>query len=175
MLKKIIESLLFYSNQPLTLDKMQAVFPKDEKPTQAELKEVITSLINDYQNHAFELKCLASGYCIQIRQTYSEWVTRLQLEKPSKYSRAVLETLAIIAYRQPVTRADIEDIRGVAVNSTILRTLLEREWICVKGYRDVPGKPALYGTTTDFLNDFNLTSISQLPPLPPLDTITHEQ
>ncbi len=151
------------ANQPLTLDKIQDVFDEGQKPTREQLQAALVGLEQDYFGRAIELKCLASGYCLQTRKSYGSWVARLFVEKPAKYSRALLETLAIIAYRQPVTRADIEDIRGVAVGSPILKTLLEREWIRIAGHRDVPGKPAVYTTTRNFLDYFNLKSLNELP------------
>ena len=129
------------------------------------LKAALTALATDYEHRAVELKCLASGYCFQTKSKYKEWITRLLVEKPTKYSRALLETLAIIAYKQPVTRADIEEIRGVAVSSPIIKTLLEREWIRIAGYKDLPGKPAVYVTAKAFLNYFNLKSLDELPEL----------
>ncbi|KTD09535.1 SMC-Scp complex subunit ScpB [Legionella jamestowniensis] len=164
-LKRIVEALLMHSNEPLSLEKLQAVFDEWEKPSIDQLKTALSELGNDYENSAIELKLLASGYCLQTKPKYSTWISRLYTEKPAKYSRALLETLAIIAYRQPVTRADIEDIRGVAVSSSILKTMIEREWIRVAGYRDVPGKPAVYVTTKTFLNYFNLQSLNELPSL----------
>lgn len=143
--------------------------PADEdsfiKPTLAQLQLALAQLAKDYENRAIELKELANGYVLQTRQYFSPWISRLYSEKPPKYSRALLETLAIIAYRQPVTRADIEEIRGVAVASSLFKTLLEREWIRIAGHRDVPGKPSVYTTTKAFLSYFNLKSLSELPSL----------
>ena len=164
-LKQIVEALLMSSGEPLTLDKMLTVFDDWQKPTREQLKKVLTALAADYKTHAIELKYLAGGYCLQTKEQYSYWIARLLAEKPVKYSSAFLEVLAIIAYRQPVTRADIEEIRGVAVSSPMLKTLLEREWIHIAGHRDVPGKPAVYTTTKAFLDYFNLASINDLPPL----------
>ena len=172
-LKLVVEALLMSSPQPLSLDKIQNVFTDGKQPTREELITALVALEQDYSNRAVELKCLASGYCIQTRSRYSAWIARLFIEKPAKYSRALLETMAIIAYQQPVTRADIEDIRGVAVSSSMLRTLLEREWVRIAGHRDVPGKPAVYVTTKNFLDYFNLKSISDLPALP-LETVTSQ-
>ncbi|ARG97444.1 SMC-Scp complex subunit ScpB [Legionella micdadei] len=168
-LKPILEALLMNSNQPLSLEEMQGVFDEWQRPSRDQLLAALNQLAKEYETRAIELKCLASGYCLQTKIEYSVWISRLYAEKPAKYSRALLETLAIVAYRQPVTRADIEDIRGVAVSSSILKTLLEREWIRVAGHRDVPGKPAVYVTTKIFLDYFNLSSLSDLPAL---DTIT---
>lgn len=164
-IKRVVEALLMSSNEPLTLDQLQSVFEEWEKPSREQLRTTLTELANGYETTAIELKSLASGYCLQTKAKYRTWISRLQVEKPAKYSRALLETLAIIAYRQPVTRADIEDIRGVAVSSPILKTLLEREWIRIAGHRDVPGKPAVYVTTKAFLDYFNLASLNELPAL----------
>ncbi|WP_131783405.1 SMC-Scp complex subunit ScpB [Legionella gresilensis] len=164
-LKNIVEALLMSSENPLTLDQIIEVFEVWQKPDRHLIKEVLYELNLSYANRSIELVQLASGYCIQTRIQYGPWISRLQADKPPKYSKALLETLAIIAYQQPVTRADIEAIRGVSVSTSILKTLLEREWIKVGGYRDVPGKPAVYITTKQFLDYFNLSTIEQLPPL----------
>lgn len=170
-LKYIVEALLMSQGEPLTLDKMLMAFPDEQKPSRAELKEAIDELSRDYEPRAIELKCLASGYCLQTKKRYSGWISRLLTEKPAKYSNALLEVLAIIAYRQPVTRADIEDIRGVAVSTPMLKMLLEREWVHIAGHREVPGKPAVYATTKGFLDYFNLASLKDLPQ----DIIHNEQ
>jgi segregation and condensation protein B len=172
-LKKIIEALLLSSNEPLSVEKLLEVFDEWQKPSPEQIKKSINELQADYTERAFELIEVASGYKVQTKSGYSEWVARLQIEKPAKYSRALLETLAIIAYKQPVTRADIEEIRGVAVNSQIIKTLMEREWIRIAGYKDVPGKPAVFTTTKEFLNYFNLNYLNELPSLPEvMDTLT---
>lgn len=172
-LKYIIEAVLMSSNEPITLEKIQEIFDEQERPSIDELKDAISCLKEDYSTRAFELVLVASGYQVQTKSGYSYWVSRMQIEKPSKYSRALLETLAIIAYKQPVTRGDIEEIRGVAVNSQIIKTLMEREWIRIAGYKDVPGKPAVYTTTKEFLNYFNLNYLNELPALPEvLETLT---
>ncbi|MFA5960357.1 MAG: SMC-Scp complex subunit ScpB [Tatlockia sp.] len=162
-LKLVLEALLLSSDTPLSLEQLQSVFIQDEKPSRERLKTLLAHLAKDYEHRAIELKSLASGYCVQTKVKYSPWIQSLLIEKPAKYSRALLETLAIIAYRQPVTRADIEEIRGVAVSSSIIKTLLEREWIRVSAYREVPGKPAVYVTTRAFLDYFNLVSLNDLP------------
>lgn len=164
-LKRVLEALLMQSDTPLTLEQMQAIFDEWEKPTLQQLRQLLLELEQDYTESAIELKCLAGGYCLQTKAKYSPWISRLYTEKPAKYSRALLETLAIIAYQQPVTCADIEAIRGVSASRQILKTLLEREWIKVAGYRDVPGKPAVYATTKEFLQYFNLTHLDELPVL----------
>ena len=162
-LKHIIEALLMSSGEPLTIEKMLTAFSDGQKPSRDQLQQVLKGLSNEYETRAIELKCLASGYCLQTKARYSSWVARIFTEKPVKYSSAFLEVLAIIAYKQPVTRADIEEARGVAVSSAMLKTLLEREWIRIAGHRDVPGKPAVYATTTGFLDYFNLVSLNDLP------------
>lgn len=165
-LKNIIEALLLSSAEPLSLERLSAVFDEYERPSNAALKEILLELKKDYEHRSFELIEVSSGYKLQTKSAYSTWVSRLQIEKPAKYSRALLETLAIIAYKQPVTRGDIEEFRGVAVNSQIMKTLMEREWIRVAGHKDVPGKPAVYTTTKAFLNYFNLQYLHDLPSLP---------
>lgn len=175
-LKNIIEALLLTNNEPVSLDKLQEVFDEWQRPDLNTLKTIIESLKLDYQSRSFDIIQVAGGYKVQTKPEYSSWVARLQIEKPTKYSRALLETLAIIAYKQPVTRGDIEEIRGVAVNTQIMKTLMEREWIRIAGYKDVPGKPAVYTTTKDFLNYFNLNYLSELPTLPEvLETLTLHQ
>lgn len=172
-LKNIIEALLLSSRDPLTTDQMLEVFDEWQKPALEQLNAVLELLKDDYESRSFELVMVASGYIVQTKKEYSSWVARLQIEKPAKYSRALLETLAIIAYKQPVSRGDIEEIRGVGVNSQIMKTLLEREWIRVAGHKDVPGKPAVYTTTKEFLNYFSLNHLNELPTLPQvLETLT---
>ncbi len=165
-LKNIIEALLLSSIAPLSVDKLLEVFDEWQKPSKEQVLTVIKSLQLDFLSRSFELTEVSTGFIIQTKKEYGTWVSRLQAEKPMKYSRALLETLAIIAYKQPVTRADIEELRGVAVNSQIMKTLLEREWIRIAGYKDVAGKPAVYTTTREFLNYFNLKNLNELPALP---------
>ena len=164
-LKQIIEGLLLASGKPLSLEQIAAIFSDDERPETAEIRSAIASIEEENPARGFELVKVASGYRFQVKQNLAEWIGRLWEEKPQKYSRALLETLAIIAYRQPITRGDIEKIRGVAVSTNITRTLLDREWIRVVGHRDVPGRPAMYATTRQFLDYFNLESLEQLPAL----------
>lgn len=164
-LKKIIEALLFAANHTMNARQLQKLFPELEQPSIKEIDAACDSLMQDYQNHAVELKELATGYRFQVRTDFAPWIVRLFEEKPPKYSRALLETLAIIVYHQPVTRGDIEDIRGVSVSSHIIHTLLEREWIEITGHKEVPGRPALYATTKQFLDYFNVSSLQQLPAL----------
>lgn len=164
-IKRIVEALLFASDKPMSVRQLQQVFPELEQPETDALQQAIDQIVEDYAQRPVELKKVASGYRFQVKPELSFWVGRLFEEKPQKYSRALLETLAIIAYRQPVTRGDIEDIRGVAVSSNIIRTLLEREWIRVVAHKEVPGRPALYGTTKQFLDYFDLSSLHELPTL----------
>ena len=164
-LKNILEALLLASGEPLTIAQMLAVFTDDERPTATEVSKALEELSGDYLDRGVELREVASGFRLQVRQEVNGWVSRLWEERPQRYSRALLETMALIAYRQPITRGDIEEVRGVAVRSNIIRTLQEREWIRVVGHRDVPGKPALFGTTKVFLDYFNLKSLDDLPSL----------
>ncbi len=170
--KKIIEAAIMASSQPISLDQIIKLFDPDDAPSSQEVKQYVAEISEEYQGRSIQLTEVASGYRFQICPELAPWIQRLWQEKPAKYSRAVLETLALIVYRQPITRAEIEDIRGVAVSTTILKTLLEREWIKIIGYKEVPGKPALYSTTKQFLDDFNLKSISELPPLSELQDLT---
>jgi len=163
LLKYKVEAILFASEQPLTTSQLRNIFPELERPDTLDLQEAIDLIVEDYQDRSIELRELASGYRFQVREQLSPWVSRLFEEKPPKYSRAFLEILAIIAYRQPVTRGEIEEIRGVAVSSNIIRTLMEREWIRILSYKDVPGRPAVLGTTKQFLDYFNLKSLEDLP------------
>ena len=164
-LKSILEAAMLAAARPLRLDEFAELFKANERPEPAELTAALEELDRDCERRPVELKRVAGGYRLQVREAYSPWVSRLFEERPGRYSRAFLETLAIIAYRQPVTRGEIEDIRGVAVSSGIVKTLQEREWIHVVGHKEVPGRPALLATTLRFLDYFNLTSLSDLPPL----------
>jgi segregation and condensation protein B len=164
-IKRIVEAILFAANRPMTIKQIIEVFPEIERPDTIEVQDAIDAIIEDYLARPIELKKVASGYRFQVRAELSRWVSRLFEEKPPRYSRALLETLAIIAYRQPVTRGEIEDIRGVGVSSSIIQTLLEREWIKVIGQKEAPGRPSLYGTTRLFLDYFNITTLSDLPTL----------
>ncbi len=164
-LKQIIEAALFAAGRPLTLDEILKLFEEPERPDPRRLRATLEALQRDYEARGVELVEVASGWRFQSRQAFSTWVQRLWEEKPTRYSRATLETLALIAYRQPVTRGEIEEVRGVSVSSNIIKTLLEREWIRVVGHRDVPGRPALYATTKKFLDYFNLKSLDELPSL----------
>lgn len=164
-LKNIVEAALLAAQQPLTLPMLGALFAEEEAVGHADLAQVVHALQQDCTGRGVELVEVASGFRYQVRLEVHAWVARLWSERQTRYSRALLETLALISYRQPITRGEIEQIRGVSVASSIMRTLEEREWIRVVGYRDVPGKPALFGTTRNFLDYFNLKSLDQLPTL----------
>jgi len=164
-LKPIVEALIFSSRKPLSIDNLKDALAVDFMPSRTLLKDIISCLVLDYQDKGIELVEHAGNYRFQTRSDYSEWVQRLWEEKPQKYSRALLETLALIAYRQPITRGDIEEVRGVVVSSTIMKTLLERSWVKVIGHREVPGRPAIYATTKQFLAHFNLKTLEELPTL----------
>jgi segregation and condensation protein B len=165
-LQRILEALLLASDQPLGLDRILALFEEAERPSKAQLKEALDGLRAALESRAVELREVGGGWRIQTRQDYAGWVARLWEEKPPRYSRALLETLALIVYRQPISRAEIEEVRGVSLSQSILKTLMERNWVRVVGYREVPGRPALFGTTKEFLDDFNLGSLEELPALP---------
>lgn len=162
-LKNVLEVALLTSHQPLSIDDMLRLF--SERMERATLRMLLDELKHDWAERTMELVQVASGYRFQAREKYTTYLMRLYPEKQTKYSRAVMETLAIIAYRQPVTRGDIEEIRGVAVNPNVMRQLQERDWVDVVGQREVPGRPSLYATTKHFLNDFNLRSLDELPPM----------
>lgn len=165
-LKMIIEAALMVSGRPLSIAQLLDLFEQDgERPEKSDIRAALTALQADYAGRGAELKEVASGFRFQVKSDYARWVNRLYDERTPRYSRALLETLAIIAYRQPITRGEIEDIRGVTVNANIIRAMQEREWIRVVGYRDVPGKPELLATTKQFLDYFNLKQLSDLPSL----------
>ncbi len=164
-LKPIIEAALLATTQPMTIHQLGDLFSEAEDVRHDQIARALEALVDDCAGRGVELKEVASGFRYQVRQDVHPWISRMWTERPSRYSRALLETLALIAYRQPITRPEIEQIRGVVVSSSIIKTMEEREWIRVVGYRDVPGKPALFGTTRAFLDYFNLKSLDQLPPL----------
>jgi len=164
-LDEIVEAALLAAGEPLGLDRLEALFDAHERPPRRALREALSRLAVRHERGAMELLETASGYQLRIRPRLSAWVSRLWEERPQRYSRALLETLALIAYRQPVTRGDIEEVRGVTVSSSIMRTLAERGWIRVVGHRDVPGRPAVYATTRAFLDDFGLRTLDELPPM----------
>lgn len=170
-IENIVEAAILAATQPLTVAQLYALFPEDQPAPADSIEKALAALHGKCEGRGVELVEVASGFRYQIRQHVHGWVTRLWTERQTRYTRATLETLALIAYRQPITRGEIEQIRGVAVNSNIVKMLEEREWIRVVGYRDVPGKPALFGTTKAFLDYFNLKSLDQLPPLAELHDI----
>jgi len=163
--KNVVEAALLAAGRPLTMDELVNVFDERDGSNAEEVRGAIAALTADYETRGLELLEVASGYRIQIRAGVAQPVSRLWQERPAKYSRALLETLALVAYRQPITRGEIEQIRGVAVNPSIIKTLLERSWIRVVGHRDVPGKPELLGTTREFLDYFSLKKLDDLPTL----------
>lgn len=165
LLKKILEGAIFAAGQPMNIEQLGLLFDEAERPSNSDMRTVLDELKAEYSERGVELKEVASGFRFQVRQETGPWVSRLWDEKPSRYSRALLETLALIAYRQPITRSEIEEIRGVSVSSHIIKTLIEREWIRVAGHRDVPGRPALFATTREFLDSFNLKNLAELPSL----------
>lgn len=171
MLKPIIEGAIMAAGETLKLTRMQSLFDEHEIPSKGLLIEVLENIQQDCAERGFQLIEVSSGWRFQVREDYAPWVNRLWDEKPQKYSRALLETLALIAYRQPLTRGDIEEVRGVAVSSHIIKTLTERDWVKVVGHRDVPGRPSLYATTKTFLDYFNLKSLDELPSLGELQDI----
>jgi segregation and condensation protein B len=165
LIKRVLEGAILAADAPLDRDAMLVLFDENERPDKTALNEILTLLAEDYTGRGIELREVASGFRFQVRKEVGPWVSRLWQEKPARYSRAILETLALIAYRQPITRGEIEEIRGVSVNTQIVRTLLERNWVRVVGHRDVPGRPAMFATTRQFLDYFDLTSLEDLPPL----------
>ena len=173
-LKRIIEGAILASESPLTIDNLESLFIV-ESPTRSEIRDAIADIEADCESRGFELKKVATGYRFQVKEKYSEWVSRLWEERAPRYTRALLETLALIAYKQPITRGDIEEIRGVAVSTNIIRTLLEREWVRIVGHRDVPGRPAMYATTKHFLDYFNVASLEELPTLQEIKDIAAEE
>ncbi|ORU89978.1 MAG: SMC-Scp complex subunit ScpB [Cycloclasticus sp. symbiont of Poecilosclerida sp. M] len=170
-ISNIIEASLFAAGESLTVNELQNLFSVEDRPDKRRVKECLEQLQQDYQEKPIELIETASGFRFQVRTKYADWVSRLWEEKPVKYGRALLETLAIIAYQQPATRGEIEEIRGVSVSTNVIRTLLEREWVNVIGHKEVPGKPALYATTKEFLDYFSLQTLAELPPLATLQNI----
>ena len=176
-IKNIVEAALMAAGEPLSIDKIEALFEEADRPERKTIREVLGIIQADYADRGIKLNEVASGFRIQVRTEYSEWVSRLWRERPPRYSRALMETMALIAYRQPVTRGEIEEIRGVSVSTNIIRTLLERGWARVVGHRDVPGKPEMFGTTREFLDYFDLKSLDELPTLgeiQDLDNLTVE-
>lgn len=170
-LKNIIEAALLAAARPLSLDELLALFTDEERPERSRVRAALEALSREFADRGIELREVASGFRIQVRQELAPWITRLWEERPARYSRALLETLALIVYRQPITRGEIEEVRGVTVSPHIIRTLLERGWIRVVGRRDVPGHPEMFGTTREFLDYFSLKSLDELPTLAELKDI----
>jgi len=164
-IKHVLEAAMLAAGRPLALDQLRSLFGAEQPPERAELRAALDELQADYAGRGIMVNEVASGFRIEVRPAMAPWLGRLWEERPPRYSRALMETLAIVAYRQPVTRGDVEQVRGVVVTTNIMRTLMERGWIKVVGYRDVPGKPAMYGTTREFLDYFGLRHLEDLPPL----------
>ena len=173
-LKHIVEAALLAAGRPLSIDRLRSLFSENEDPPErSDIRAAILELQDEYADRGIALIEVASGYRIQIENSMTQWLSKLWEERPPRYSRALMETLAIIAYRQPITRGDIEEVRGVSVSTNIMRTLLERNWVGVVGHRDVPGKPALFATTREFLDYFGLKQLDDLPPLSELQDVDH--
>lgn len=171
-LKTILEAAIFAAAEPVSVDRLQSLFDDEtDQPSKSEIKQALETLIQDYQERTITLKETASGFSFQVNPLFSPWVNKLWQGKAPRHSRAVLETLAIIAYRQPITRAEIEEIRGVRVSTNVIKTLLEQEWIRIIGQREVPGRPSLYATTSFFLDYFNVKTLEELPSLVELQRI----
>jgi len=165
-LKPVLEALFAAADRPLSVNSIFDLFTGDvDQPSKDDIRKAILELVEKYADSGLELKQVASGFRLQVKPAYEAWVARLWDQKPPRYSRALMETLALIAYRQPITRGEIEDIRGVSVSTNIIRTLQEREWVKPLGHKDVPGRPTLYGTTREFLDYFNMKSLNELPTL----------
>ncbi len=168
---QIIEAALLSASRPLNIEEMQRLFPKEQTPGKEDIKETLDEIDELCTNRGVELKRVSSGYRMQVKQSLSEYIAKLWEEKPQKYTKATLETLALIAYRQPITRGEIEEIRGVSVGTQLIRGILERGWIKIVGQRDVPGRPSLYATTKEFLDYFGLQHLRELPDLPDLPDV----
>ena len=172
--EKIVEALLLSSSRPLSEVEILKAFEDDRPIDIGDIKAALESLNQFYSDRSIELVKVANGFRLKARQEYSSWIANLWETKPQKYSRAMMETLALIAYKQPITRGEIEEVRGVSVSSQIIRNLMDRGWIKVVGHRDVPGRPSLLSTTKDFLDDLNLRKLSDLPNLPDIGNIPDE-
>ena len=168
---QIIEAALLSASRPLKIEEIQRLFPKDQTPDKEDIKEMLNEIEELCTNRGVELKRVSSGYRMQVKQSLSEYIAKLWEEKPQKYTKATLETLALIAYRQPITRGEIEEIRGVSVGTQLIRGILERGWIKIVGQRDVPGRPSLYASTKEFLDYFGLQHLRELPDLPDLPDV----
>lgn len=174
-LRNIIETALLAADHPLSVEQLGKLFNEEMRPPRDQVCSVLEELAAEWNSRGIELKQVHSGFRFQVRQELVPWVSQLWEERPPRYSRALLETLALIAYRQPITRAEIEAIRGVSVSSSIMKTLQEREWVRVLGHRDIPGRPALYGTTRQFLDHFNLKGLNELPTLAEIKALGEPQ
>jgi len=170
-LMQIIEAALLSASRPLKIEEIQRLFPKDQTPDKEDIRETLDEIEELCTNRGVELKRVSSGYRMQVKQSLSEYIAKLWEEKPQKYTKATLETLALIAYRQPITRGEIEEIRGVSVGTQLIRGILERGWIKIVGQKDVPGRPSLYATTKEFLDYFGLQHLRELPDLPDLPDV----
>jgi segregation and condensation protein B len=167
-LSQVIEAVLLSASRPIDVQEIERVFPEDEKPTREEIRQALQDIEEQCKDRGVELKKVSSGYRLQVRQTLSSYVAKLWEERPQRFSKATLETLALIAYRQPITRGEIEEIRGVTIGTQLMRGLMERGWVKIVGQRDVPGRPSLYSTTKEFLDYFGLQHLRELPELPDL-------
>jgi segregation and condensation protein B len=173
-LKPILEALFAAADRPLSVSQIFDLFNGDiDHPSKDDIRKIIDDIGKQYHDSGLELKQVASGFRLQVKPAYESWIARLWDQKPPRYSRALMETLALIAYRQPITRGEIEDIRGVSVSSNIIKTLQEREWVKPLGHRDTPGRPTLYGTTRSFLDYFNIKSLNELPTLAEIRDLDH--
>lgn len=167
-LNQIIEAALLSASRPLSIEEIQKLFPESDNPSKGEIREALDEIESLCSNRGVELKKVSSGFRMQVKQSLSSYIAKLWEERPKKFSKATLETLALIAYRQPITRGEIEEIRGVSIGTQLIRAILERGWIKVVGQRDIPGKPSLYATTKEFLDYFGLQHLRELPNLPDL-------
>ena len=171
-LSKIIEAILLSSGRPLSEKEITNLFDEEEKPTHSEFKDALDLIQQNSQNNSFTLSRVASGFRLQVDQAYAPYIAKIWQEKNQRYSRALMETITLIAYKQPITRSEIEEVRGVSVSSNLIKNLFEKGWIKVVGIRDVPGKPSLLGTTKEFLDDLGLKKLSDLPSLPEINIST---
>jgi segregation and condensation protein B len=171
-LSKIIEAILLSSGRPLSEKEITNLFNEDEKPSHSEFKDALDLIEENSQNNSFTLSRVASGFRLQVDQAYAPYIAKIWQEKNQRYSRALMETITLIAYKQPITRSEIEEVRGVSVSSNLIKNLFEKGWIKVVGIRDVPGKPSLLGTTKEFLDDLGLKKLSDLPSLPEINIST---
>tara|TARA_B100001173_G_scaffold209676_1_gene180920 strand:- start:86 stop:691 length:606 start_codon:yes stop_codon:yes gene_type:complete len=167
-ISQVIEAVLLSASRPIDVQEIKRVFPEDEKPTREEIRQALKEIEEQCKDRGVELKKVSSGYRLQVRQSLSSYVAKLWEERPQRFSKATLETLALIAYRQPITRGEIEEIRGVTIGTQLMRGLMERGWVKIVGQRDVPGRPSLYSTTKEFLDYFGLQHLRELPELPEL-------